>query len=76
MNALSNTRRPTDVYRFEAATRRMAWIWLAEQIETLIAKRRARQTARLLASLSDRELSDVGLLRAEIGAAAAKAARA
>jgi uncharacterized protein YjiS (DUF1127 family) len=73
MNA-PNTRRPIDTYRFEAAVRRAAWGWLSGRIATLVANYKARQTARELALLSDQELRDVGLLRAEIGAAAARSA--
>jgi uncharacterized protein YjiS (DUF1127 family) len=66
--------RPTDTYRFEAAVRRAAWGWLADRMTTLVAHHRARQTARMLAVLDDQELRDIGLLRAEIGDAAAKSA--
>jgi uncharacterized protein YjiS (DUF1127 family) len=72
MNAPSNIiRRSTNSYRFEAAVRRAAWRSFGERIAALVAKYRARQTARELAVLSDRELRDVGLLRAEIDQAAA-----
>jgi len=68
--------RPIDTYRFEAAVRRTAWGWLAGRIAMFVARHRARQTASVLAVLSDQELRDIGLLRAEIGAAAAKSATA
>lgn len=71
-----STTRPTDTYRFEAAVRRAAWGWLAERIALLVARYRARQTVRQLAVLNDQELRDIGLLRAEIGEAAAKSAAA
>ncbi|HSD43006.1 MAG TPA: DUF1127 domain-containing protein [Burkholderiales bacterium] len=70
MNAPATTRRPADVYRFEAAVRRLAWTWLTERIAALVARYRAQQTVRELAVLDDRELRDVGLLRADIVQAA------
>jgi uncharacterized protein YjiS (DUF1127 family) len=73
---LNFARRPTDVYRFEAAVRGAAWGWLGEQIAALVAKHRGRQTARELAVLSDQELRDVGLLRAEIDQVAANGSSA
>lgn len=74
MNA-SNTR-PTDMYRFEAAVRRAAWGWFGIRAAAFVARHRARQTARLLSVLSDQELRDIGLLRANIVEAAAKSASA
>jgi uncharacterized protein YjiS (DUF1127 family) len=75
MNA-TNTRRPTDSYRFEAAVRRTAWTWLGKQIAALIAHHQALQTARTLSALSDRELLDVGVLRSDIERVAGKRSRA
>jgi uncharacterized protein YjiS (DUF1127 family) len=71
-----NTRRPTDSYRFEASVRRAAWTWLGKQIAALIARHQALQTARRLSALSDRELLDVGLLRADIERVAGERSRA
>jgi uncharacterized protein YjiS (DUF1127 family) len=68
--------RPTDTYRFEAAVRNAAWGWLSNNIAMFVARHRARQTARMLAVLSDQELRDIGLLRANIVEAAAKSASA
>jgi uncharacterized protein YjiS (DUF1127 family) len=68
--------RPTDVYRFEASVRSAAWGWFGNRIAMFVARHRARQTARMLAVLSDQELRDIGLLRANIGEAAAKSASA
>jgi uncharacterized protein YjiS (DUF1127 family) len=77
MNALSNiTRRSTNSYRFEAAVRRAAWRSFGARIAALVAKYRARQTARALSVLSDQELRDVGLLRAEIEQVAANGSSA
>jgi len=71
----ANTR-PTDTYRFEAGVRSAAWGSLGNRIAMLVARHRARQTARMLAVLSDQELHDIGLLRANIVEAAAKSASA
>ena len=75
MNA-SNTRRPTDSYRFEASVRRAAWTWVGKRIAALVARHQALQTARKLSALSDRELLDVGLLRADIDRVAGERSRA
>ncbi|HLB15692.1 MAG TPA: DUF1127 domain-containing protein [Burkholderiales bacterium] len=68
------TRRPFD-YRFEAALRRAAWAWLGARIVSAVAavavRHRARRTIRELGILSDRELRDIGLCRAEIEEVAA-----
>ncbi len=72
----SHARPIYNTYRFEAAVRRAAWGRFAERIAMLVARYRARQTVRQLAALSDQELRDIGLLRAEIGEAAAKSATA
>jgi len=76
MNAPSRITRPTDIYRFEARVRHAAWGWFGERIAALVAKHKARQTARALAILSDEELRDVGLLRADIDQAAANGSSA
>ena len=70
-----STRRPFD-YRFEAALRRAAWAWLGERtasaLATVAARLGARRTIRELEILSDRELRDIGLCRAEIEQVAAR----
>jgi uncharacterized protein YjiS (DUF1127 family) len=71
----SRIRQPVDVYRFEAVLRRAAWAWLGRRIAAFVAKARARRTVRELSALSERDLQDVGLLRADICAAAARSAR-
>ncbi len=78
MQALPNTpqpgtRRPFD-YRFEAAVRRAAWTWCLGRIASAVARFKARQTARALALLSDGQLRDIGLLRADIERIAAESA--
>jgi uncharacterized protein YjiS (DUF1127 family) len=75
MNA-PNTRRPTDSYRFEASVRVAAWTWVGKRIAGLVARHQALQTARKLSALSDRELLDVGLLRADIDRVAGERSRA
>ncbi len=65
MNA-PNTRRPTDLYRFEAALRGAAWTWVARAIASAVARLKARQTLRELSALTDRQLHDIGLRRADI----------
>lgn len=78
MQALPNTlqpgtRRPFD-YRFEAAVRRAAWTWCLGRIASAVARFKARQTVRALALLSDSQLRDIGLLRADIEQVAAASA--
>jgi uncharacterized protein YjiS (DUF1127 family) len=78
MQALPNiprpgTRRPFD-YRFEAALRGAAWAWCLGRIASAVARFKARQTVRELALLSDGQLRDVGLLRADIERVAAVSA--
>ena len=73
MNA-PQTRRPTDLYRFEAALRGAAWTWVARVVAAAVARLEARQTARELSALTDRELHDIGLRRADIEDAAATSA--
>jgi len=75
MNAPS-TRRPTDTYRFEAAVRSAARAWVGRMVSAAIARHRARQTLRELNALTDRQLYDIGLRRADIEDAAAKGASA
>jgi len=75
MNARSNTRRPTDLYRFEATLRGAAWTWAARAVASAVARLKARHTARELNALSDRQLNDIGLRRAEIEDAAANSSR-
>ena len=69
-----STRRPFN-YRFEAALRRAAWAWLGKRtagaLAAVAAQLSARRTVRELEILSDRELRDIGLCRAEIEQAAA-----
>jgi uncharacterized protein YjiS (DUF1127 family) len=72
MNGPSNTRRPVDLYRFEAALRSAAWARLGRAIASLVAGYRARQTLRALNALTDRQLYDIGLRRAEIEDVAAR----
>jgi uncharacterized protein YjiS (DUF1127 family) len=75
MNAPS-TRRPTDTYRFEAAVRSAAWAWVAKVVAAAIARHRAHGTMRELNALTDRQLCDIGLRRAEIEDAAARSVSA
>jgi uncharacterized protein YjiS (DUF1127 family) len=70
MNAPSNTKRPVDLYRFEAGLRSAAWTWVARAIASAVARYKARQTARELSALTDEQLRDIGLRRAEIEAIA------
>ena len=65
MNA-PNTRRPTDLYRFEAALRSAAWTWVARAVASAVVRLKTRQTIRQLNELTDRQLFDIGLHRAEI----------
>ncbi len=67
------TRRPFD-YRFEAAVRRASWGWCLGRIASAVARFKARQTARELMALTDRQLHDVGLRRADIEDVAARSA--
>ena len=60
---------PTTILRSGAV--RTAWAWPGKVIAALVARSRARQTERELAVLSDRELRDVGLLRADLHRVAA-----
>jgi len=72
MNTQSNTRRPVvDLYRFEAGLRRAAWTWLARTVASALARLKTRQTIRELGALSDRQLNDIGLRRADIDDVAA-----
>jgi len=76
MQALPNTprpgtRRPFD-YRFEAALRHAAWAWCLGRIASAVARFKARQTIRELGALSDRQLNDIGLRRADIDDVAAR----
>jgi uncharacterized protein YjiS (DUF1127 family) len=66
MNTSSNTRRPVDLYRFEAGLRSAAWAWVARAVATAVARHKARQTIRELGALTDQQLRDIGLRRAEI----------
>jgi len=74
-----STRRPFD-YRFEAALRRAAWAWLGARtvsaVAAVAARLSARRTIRELELLSDRELHDIGLCRAEIEQVAASSSSA
>jgi uncharacterized protein YjiS (DUF1127 family) len=70
MNTPSNTRRPVDLYRFEAGLRSAAWTWLARVVASALARLKTRQTIRDLSALSDRQLNDIGLRRADIEDAA------
>jgi uncharacterized protein YjiS (DUF1127 family) len=72
MNAPSNTRRPVDLYRFEAALRSAAWAWLAGAIASVVARYKARETLRELSGLTDRQLYDIGVRRTEIEDVAAR----
>ncbi len=79
MQPTSNTPQPArlrslKLYRLEAEIRRAAWASVRAQVASLVARFRTRQTIRELNILSDRQLRDLGLLRAEIGEAAAKSA--
>jgi uncharacterized protein YjiS (DUF1127 family) len=58
--------RPVDLYRFEAGLRGAAWQWVARAIASAVARFRARQTLRELNALTDRQLYDIGLRRAEL----------
>lgn len=49
--------------------------WLSARIASLVAKSKARHTARELSVLSDEELWDIGLLRADIAEVAATTSR-
>lgn len=71
MNAPSNSRRPVDLYRFEAALRSAAWTSVASAIASALARIKTRQTIRELRALSDRQLHDIGLRRADIEEVAA-----
>jgi uncharacterized protein YjiS (DUF1127 family) len=66
MNTRSSTRRPVDLYRFEAALRSAAWTSAARAIASAVARLGARRSMRELAALTDRQLRDIGLRRAEI----------
>jgi uncharacterized protein YjiS (DUF1127 family) len=66
MNTQSNTRRPVDLYRFEAGLRSAAWTWLARAVASALAQFKTRHTIRELGALSDRQLNDIGLRRADI----------
>ena len=57
--------------QLEIAIRRAAWAWLRRRIAARIAKSTVRQTIRELSVLSNRQLRDIGLLRADIHRAAA-----
>lgn len=72
MNAPFNSRRPTDVYRFEAGLRGAAWTWLGRVIASAVARLKARQTLRELNALTDVQLRDIGLRRWEIEDTAAR----
>ncbi len=67
-----STRQPV-VYR--AAVRRSAERWLSQRIASLISTFRVRKTVRELSLLSDEELRDIGLLRADIADAATAASK-
>lgn len=58
-------------YVREARSRSRLSAWLRVCIASLLARRAARHTVGSLEMLSDRELRDIGLLRAEIGEVAA-----
>ncbi|MGH8681263.1 MAG: DUF1127 domain-containing protein [Burkholderiales bacterium] len=66
MNTPSNTRRPIDLYRFEAGLRSAAWTALARAVASALARLKTWQTIRELSALSDRQLNDIGLRRADI----------
>lgn len=73
----SNMQRP-QVYPSEARIARAGGAWFRERIASLVAKSKARHTVRELSSLSDRDLRDIGLLRAdipEVGIAASRPSR-
>ena len=50
----------------EVAVRHAAWKWFCGWIANVIHQRLVRRTMRELQALSDRELRDIGLLRADI----------
>ncbi len=66
MRIPSNARRPVDLYRFEAGLRSAAWASLARAVASVVARVKAKETIRELSALSDRQLHDIGLRRADI----------
>jgi Domain of unknown function (DUF1127) len=79
-NARTTARTPGNInsrsrYRSTARGLAAAGTWLREQFASLLVKVHVRHTVRELSLLSDRELWDIGLLRAQIPQAASAAGR-
>ena len=70
MSTPSSIHRPVDLYRLEAGLRSAAWTWVARTVASVVARDKARQTLRELSALTDQQLHDIGLRRAELEAVA------